>query len=164
MGKACARFFEGGGFTDGLFWRRAVSAFFFLLLAGVPALSLAKTVNYFKNEDAKYVVVRLGEEIRQKTEPCALVVTFYGGNPTLLYYADRKGWLAVPEELTVEFLERKRTEGASYAAGLITHPSPAFRSPATRKRLDEAFQAYEKVVVTDEFFLIKLHQGEACAQ
>lgn len=54
--------------------------------------------------------------------------------------------------------------GASYAVGVITHPSPAFCSPAARKRLDEAFQVYEKVVVTDDFFLIKLHQGEACAR
>jgi len=162
IGKACSRFFEGGFCMGGRLQRQAISIFFFLLITGVPVVCLARTLGYFRHEDALHVAVDLGTAIRQRTEPCALVVTFYGGNPTVLYYADRKGWLAYPRDLTVGFLERKRVEGASYAAGFMSPILPDFRSPAAQRGLDEVLRRYERVVQTEDYFLLDLRPGETC--
>lgn len=79
----------------------------------------------------------LGIQLRNLAEPQDLLATESGGNPTVLYYANRRGWLMV-EEYNLERVEHLQHAGARYYAD--TFLGDAARHPAFFRALDRRYQ------------------------
>jgi hypothetical protein len=79
----------------------------------------------------------LGILLRALTEPQDLLATESGGNPNVLYYANRRGWLMVGE-YNLERVEHLQRAGAHYYAD--TFLNDAGRQPAFFRALDRRYQ------------------------
>ncbi len=79
----------------------------------------------------------LGIQLRNLAEPQDLLATESGGSPTVLYYANRRGWLMV-EEYNLERVEHLQHAGARYYAD--TFLGDAARHPAFFRALDRRYQ------------------------
>jgi hypothetical protein len=79
----------------------------------------------------------LGILLRTLTEPRDLLATESGGSPSVLYYANRRGWL-MEGEYSLERVEHLRQAGARYYAD--TFLDDATRQPAFFHALDGRYQ------------------------
>jgi hypothetical protein len=79
----------------------------------------------------------LGIMLRTLTEPQDLLATESGGSPTVLYYANRRGWL-MEGEYNLERVEHLQHAGARYYAD--TFLGDATRQPAFFRALDRKYQ------------------------
>jgi hypothetical protein len=79
----------------------------------------------------------LGIQLRNLTQPQDLLATETGGSPTVLYYANRRGWL-MEEEYNLERVEHLQRAGARYYAD--TFLGDAARHPAFFHGLDRKYQ------------------------
>ncbi|MGB8310515.1 MAG: glycosyltransferase family 39 protein [Halobacteriota archaeon] len=80
------------------------------------AVTLLMSVSIFlpplyKIDDAQH---EAGPAIDKLTPKGALIIAGDGYAPTLLYYANRKGWLIAPEEWTPHKIETLKEQGANY--------------------------------------------------
>ena len=55
--------------------------------------------------------------IRNYTNKSDLIISVTGGDPTLLYLSNRKGWLISPNNINRKILLEWKEEGAKYIAG-----------------------------------------------
>jgi hypothetical protein len=79
----------------------------------------------------------LGIQLRTLTEPRDLLATESGGSPSVLYYANRRGWL-MEGEYNLERVEHLQHAGARYYAD--TFLGDAARQPAFFRALDRRYQ------------------------
>jgi hypothetical protein len=79
----------------------------------------------------------LGILLRTLTEPLDLVATESGGSPSVLYYANRRGWL-MEGEYSLDRVEHLQHAGAHYYVD--TFLNDASRQPAFFRGLDRRFQ------------------------
>jgi hypothetical protein len=79
----------------------------------------------------------LGILLRTLTEPQDLLATESGGSPSVLYYANRRGWL-MEGEYNLERVEHLQHAGARYYAD--TFLGDATRQPAFFRALDRRYQ------------------------
>ena len=55
--------------------------------------------------------------IESVTDSDSLVVSVTGGDPTLLYLANRKGWVIPPESVNIQSIRNWKDKGANYISG-----------------------------------------------
>ena len=55
--------------------------------------------------------------IQTNTKESDLIISVTGGDPTLLYLANRNGWLVSPKEINMRNILKWKNEGAKYIAG-----------------------------------------------
>ncbi len=55
--------------------------------------------------------------VKNNTNSSDLIISVTGGDPTLLYLADRKGWLISPMNLDKKIISEWKNQGAKYIAG-----------------------------------------------
>ena len=69
--------------------------------------------------------------VRDFTSPVDRIVSVSGGDPTLLYLSNRKGWLASPEDISIDKIKFWRNSGAKYISGSwdIVESYSDFKSP-----------------------------------
>ena len=54
---------------------------------------------------------------KQNTKKSDLIISVTGGDPTLLYLSDRKGWLFSPKDINEQIINDLKADGAKYLAG-----------------------------------------------
>lgn len=145
MGKACVRFLHSGA-------RRTASAAIVLIATlAVPAMSARRLARHHGREGpAATSELVLAEQVRLHSAPGALLVTA-DGDPTLLYLADRKGFVASWENLSPVRLERFRERGVTWVGGRRD-----VRASDAAKHVDAASERYPVVYEDAEAVLIRL--------
>ena len=107
-------------------WRTAPRALLALCLVVTAGLSASRLGDYLRREDpSRSREIALGREIRERTEPNALVVAVQEGNPTLLYHAHRKGWSISQSSVTESSLRELHAKGARYVVSTQDFGPPA---------------------------------------
>ncbi len=82
------------------------------------ASSAIYTLDYMRPENAEASkAYQLAQQIQAQTPPDAKVLAVTGGDPSLLYLADRKGWLIQPTEVSAQRLEAASADGAEFIVG-----------------------------------------------
>jgi hypothetical protein len=93
---------------------RGVTAF---LLLGALVLGTVRYVDYLRREDLeRSAQVAMARLIVEHTDTGDLGVFAYGGDPTVMYLAHRKGWVDGARRLDSAFLDRTIAEGARFLA------------------------------------------------
>lgn len=103
MGKALAMLF-------GIKQERKIGVFALLAVTLLMSVSIFLPPLY-KIDGAQH---EAGPAIDKLTPKGALIIAGDGYAPTLLYYANRKGWLIAPEEWTPRKIESLKEQGANY--------------------------------------------------
>jgi hypothetical protein len=107
IGKACDRYWSEH--------RRSIGIGLGLALV---TGSLIYTIDYMSLERTdNSEVFKLATEIKQNTPKQSLIISSTGGDPTLLYLADRRGWLINHQDVTPNYTAEKQKLGADYLAG-----------------------------------------------
>jgi 4-amino-4-deoxy-L-arabinose transferase-like glycosyltransferase len=91
----------------------------------------------------------LAQQVQRQTPSGAKIVSVTGGDPTLLYLAHRKGWLADPSVVNAAWLNERAREGATHVAGsweVIQSYAP-FAPGAEKTRLQRLLGAGDNYVV-----------------
>ena len=93
--------------------------FIYLFISLVCAASLIiLKFDYWDLENPKNQPVwNTATLIKNNTNTTDLIISVTGGDPTLLYLSDRKGWLISPMKINENIISEWRNEGAKYIAG-----------------------------------------------
>ena len=101
----------------------------------------------------------LAQIIKQTTPRNSLIVATTGGDPTILYLSDRKGWIPSPNEINQTYLSTRAKEGAKYLLGgyNFVQTYQLFMEEKDRKSIQEIVSKSSSLLLNSEkFFLIKL--------
>ncbi len=80
--------------------------------------SLIYSLDYMRPENVQTSkFYQLAQQIQLQTPPDAKVLATTGGDPSLLYLANRKGWLIQPEDVSPERLKAAKGDGADFLVG-----------------------------------------------
>jgi hypothetical protein len=120
-------------------------------LALLMAVSLAVlSLEYWRLESTGgNATWALAQQVQRQTPSGARIVSVTGGDPTLLYLAHRKGWLADPSVVNAAWLNERAREGATHVAGsweVIQSYAP-FAPGAEKTRLQRLLGAGDNYVV-----------------
>ncbi len=89
----------------------------FISLLFVASLLMLK-IDYWDMEDPiRQPVWATAQMIKRNTEKSDLIISVTGGDPTLLYLSDRKGWLVSPISINDQKILEWKNDGAKYIAG-----------------------------------------------
>ena len=99
------------------FFRKKLLIYSFLGLLFAASLVMLK-VDYWDLEiPSRQPVWNTSELIKQNTKKSDLIISITGGDPTLLYLSNRKGWLISPKQIDQNKIEELIKDGAKYIAG-----------------------------------------------
>lgn len=128
-------------------------------LIGMVVFSFIQYRKFLKNEDtASSVTYRSSRLIRETTGNKDLVITITDGDPSILYFSNRKGWVATTTEVTDEYLNEKIKKGAKYLAGVYWR----FDRPEEKERLTQILSSREYKILYDDrkdFFILGLREN-----
>ncbi|WP_216905042.1 glycosyltransferase family 39 protein [Synechococcus sp. CCY 9618] len=110
MGQGWLRLRQGPGG-----WRRRAWAL--LVVMVLVSLSILGIDYWSKERTAGSAAWELARRIQAETPAQARVVVASGSDPTVLYLADRKGWLVSPDGLSKHGVDHWRRRGADAVAG-----------------------------------------------
>ncbi len=153
IGKACDRYFDSHK-------RAIVICLSLALLVG----SILYTTGYMSVEKAgESEVVKLAEEIKSIAPKNALVISSTGGDPTLLYLSNRRGWL-IDREVTEEYISSKRKLGAEYLLGSFNfienyNTVDKDRKTTINKKVNSILEKYPNLAKNSNNFIAKLTDG-----
>lgn len=86
-----------------------------LLLVAISIENIGNRHTDFIIREDRQALLRLEEEFDQFSQPTDLIVANSGEDPTAVYFAHRKGWVASNEQLSdVAYLEDLRSRGCKY--------------------------------------------------
>ncbi|MBM3125724.1 MAG: phospholipid carrier-dependent glycosyltransferase [Chloroflexi bacterium] len=147
LGKVFSRYFHS---THGPIYLSLI----FILPAIFISSAYAYYSIYFQGEDPrKSLDYELAQHVRSQTEKGSLIVAIDGGDPTLLYLSERKGWHGTfTEILDKEYLDQLISEGAKYVVGSYE----TCGDPVQCSALMNLFNEYEVVFDKKDYFIIKL--------
>tara|TARA_Y100001968_G_scaffold322454_1_gene358564 strand:+ start:4377 stop:5873 length:1497 start_codon:yes stop_codon:yes gene_type:complete len=95
--------------------RYVLSIFMSLLILG--SLTMLK-IDYWDLELTSIQPVwNTSQLIKNNTNKSDLIISITGGDPTLLYLSNRKGWLLSPSEISNQRIMELKNEGAQYISG-----------------------------------------------
>ena len=90
---------------------------FFISLLCIASLIILK-VDYWDLENPRNQPVwHTADLVKNNTNSSDLIISVTGGDPTLLYLSDRKGWLISPTNMNEEIISELKNKGANYIAG-----------------------------------------------
>lgn len=150
IGKACDRYCERH--------KKAIATCLCLaLLTG----SILYTTGYMSVEKAERSdLIKLAEQVKSTTPKNALIISSTGGDPTLLYLSDRRGWLA-NRDATEEYIGAKQKLGAEYLVGSFNfienyHTIDNNEKQKINGSLDHFLEKYPNLVKDRNNFIAKL--------
>lgn len=131
------------------------SALLALALIGVVVFSFIRLHKWRENTDesATYNISRV---VREKTAARDLIVTVTDGDPAVLYFSHRKGWVLPTSLVEEERLDGLVKEGAVYLVGLYWR----FDRPDELDKLNRLFNSGKYKVVYDDksAFIVRLKE------
>lgn len=131
------------------------SALLAIALVGVVVFSFIRLHKWRENTDesATYNISRV---VKEKTAAKDLIVTVTDGDPAVLYFSHRKGWVLPTYLVEEERLDGLVKEGAVYLVGLYWR----FDRPDEKDKLERLFGSDKyKVVYDDKFaFIVRLKE------
>jgi 4-amino-4-deoxy-L-arabinose transferase-like glycosyltransferase len=150
IGRACDRYLTH--------WRKAVITCLCLaLLTG----SILYATGYMSVEQADNSdLIELATQVKANTPRNSLVVASTGGDPTLLYLSDRRGWLA-NRDAAKEYIVTRQKLGARYLLGSFKYIEN-YREIAPNDRikvneqLHKIIDGYPNLVQNNDNFIVKL--------
>ena len=91
--------------------------YLFISLLCAASLIILK-FDYWDLENPKNQPVwNTADLVKNNTNTTDLIISVTGGDPTLLYLSDRKGWLISPMNINENIISELRNEGAKYITG-----------------------------------------------
>ena len=109
----------GLGFVrlNSIFGKRKTFINLFISLIFIGSLLMLKIDYWDKENPNSQPVWDTAQLIRNYTNKSDLIISVTGGDPTLLYLSNRKGWLISPNNINRKILLEWKEEGAKYIAG-----------------------------------------------
>jgi hypothetical protein len=99
--------------------------------------------------------VDLPAALDEFSESDDLVIAVSKGDPKLLYYAHRKGWLCPPSDVDAEYVRARIAKGAKCIIGLLSD----FADPAAKVRLQDLANQYRLAYQDTQAFVIDLRKA-----
>jgi 4-amino-4-deoxy-L-arabinose transferase-like glycosyltransferase len=131
-----------------------------ILLIFLITGSIFYSIEYMTKENPiNSELFELAQIIKQTTPRNSLIVATTGGDPTILYLSDRKGWIPSPNEINQTYLSTRAKEGAKYLLGgyNFVQTYQLFMEEKDRKSIQEIVSKSSSLLLNSEkFFLIKL--------
>lgn len=147
IGKVFDRYLSNTGNNFSLHKLRY--SFYSLCLLLIILLSFQKTIELFNEENPNLTYFKIGEQVKKFTNKNELIITVCDGNPIYLHTADRKGWLAMPEQFDTLYLNNRIKEGAK----IITGEKGQLKSDKSKQLFSE-LTAQFKVIENNELYYI----------
>jgi hypothetical protein len=150
IGKACDRYFD-------LHKRAIVTCLSLALVTG----SILYTTGYMSVEKAaESDLIKLADAIKSTTPNNALVISSTGGDPTLLYLSNRRGWL-VERDVAEESILGKRKLGAEYLVGSFNfienyNMVDKDRKKTINQKIDRILEKHPNLAKDSNNFIAKL--------
>jgi 4-amino-4-deoxy-L-arabinose transferase-like glycosyltransferase len=149
--------YMGKAFTRATYSRRVINIILVIfLLAG----SLFYSLEYMAKENPNdSELFELAQIIKQTTPSNSLIVATTGGDPTILYLSDRKGWIPSPNAINQTYLSERAKEGAKYLVGGYNFVQAYQLSMEEKdKKIIQKIisQSSYRILNSEKFFLIKL--------
>tara|TARA_Y100001968_G_C19382930_1_gene731274 strand:- start:968 stop:1552 length:585 start_codon:yes stop_codon:yes gene_type:complete len=139
----------------------------FLILLSIGSLSILKLDYWDMEVSSRQPVWDTAQLIKKKTKESDLIISITGGDPTLLYLSNRKGWLVSPNDINNERLLEWKMQGAKYVAGswLVVENYNKFSDNKLKMKLNKLFcssSIYSESLkqgceYNDKSFLLKLN-------
>ncbi len=127
-----------------------------IALIGIVVFSVIRYRKFLKNEDVdSSVTYQSSRLIRETTGDKDLIITITDGDPSILYFSHRKGWVAATHEVTDEYLSKKIKKGAKYLTGVYWR----FDRPEEQEILKQILSSRDYEVLHDDkkdFFILGL--------
>ncbi|PZU99314.1 MAG: hypothetical protein DCE90_02010 [Pseudanabaena sp.] len=131
-----------------------------ILVIFLTISSLFYSLEYMAKEDPNYSeLFELVQIVKQITPQNALIVATTGGDPTILYLSDRKGWIPSPSSINSTYLSDRAKEGAKYLIGgyNFVQAYQLSMEGKDKKLIQEiVYQSPHRILNNEKFFLIKL--------
>jgi hypothetical protein len=150
IGKASDRYFNNH--------RKTIAACF--CLAFITGSIIYITGYMSAEKPAQSDVLKFAEQVKSMTPKDALIVSSTGGDPTLLYLADRRGWV-VNRDATAELISSKQKLGAEYLVGSFDlienyHRLDDNQQQATNREINNLLKKYPNLLKDGNNFIAKL--------
>lgn len=150
IGKACDRYFTKNK-------KIIISSLCLTLVTG----SIIYTTGYMSVERIdRSDVFKLAQQIQSNIPINALVISSTGGDPTLLYLANHRGWL-VDRNITKEYILSKQKLGAKYLVGSFDfienyNAIAAERKQEVNQNLNQILEKYPNLLKDGKNFIAKI--------
>jgi len=148
VGKVFSRHFDASKIL-----KEKRSTMLALALAGVVAFSIVRLYKW-REDIAESVTYGISSVVREKTAPGELIVTVTDGDPAVLYFSHRKGWVLPTYLVEQERLDAFVAQGARYLVGLYWR----FDRPDEKEKLERLFKSEKYTLVYDDksSFIVRL--------
>ena len=135
------------GNSQSSFMRRTRSAVVAVCVLVMGGLAAERYLAYLGRADERvHIQVPMAEKVTSHVPSSSLVLSLTGGDPTLLYLSNRKGWLIGPQDLDAKRLIALRDRGAVAIFG----DYGALSDPAERNALMELKTEMDIVALHDD--------------
>ena len=120
--------------------------------------SLIYSIDYMPLEKTETsAILRLSEQVKSIVPQNSLIISSTGGDPTLLYLSDRKGWLINHRDITDEYILSKRKLGAKYLVGSFNFVESYSKVDDNQKqKVNHVLEQYPNLVKDGQNFIAKL--------
>ena len=152
IAKIFSKYFRTLPFKSTFSGTKKIAIFLNICLVALIVLSFLRMRNFMKSENYDGISFRIANEIDLNTDRNDLIIVPSNGNPTLLYLADRKGWVCNSDELSEDFINQKKMSGAKY----IVSEKSVFKTESQMKNLEYLLKNKKLIANTDEYFIILL--------
>jgi 4-amino-4-deoxy-L-arabinose transferase-like glycosyltransferase len=126
----------------------------------VTAGTVIYAIDYMSKEiPVQSATYNLAQQVRAVTPSEARIISVTNADPNLLYLSHRKGWLASPDGVNLDYLQTLAQEGAEYLVGSYqvveshSHFTDEAQKAALRSLVDEHL---DPLVHTDEAYIASL--------
>jgi hypothetical protein len=128
-----------------------IAPVFIIMLIMLPLICHHKIKSKYKPErfEKDMPIYVAGKKVSEISPKDALIITAHWGGPELLYYCDRRGWRTESSKCTIELIEIRRKQGATWFVST--------RVMEVNKDVISHLQSnYEVIELTDKYVIAKL--------
>ena len=129
-----------------------------LLCLSLITGSLIYSIDYMPLEKTETsAIFKLSEQVKSIVPRNSLIISSTGGDPTLLYLSDRKGWLINHRDITDEYILSKRKLGAKYLVGSFNFVESYSKvDDNQRQKINRVLEQYPNLIKDGQNFIVKL--------
>jgi 4-amino-4-deoxy-L-arabinose transferase-like glycosyltransferase len=112
-----------------------------------------------KENSSNSELFELAQVINQTIPKNSLIIATTGGDPTILYLSEKKGWIPSPNEINQEYLADRIKDGAKYLVGgynFVQAYQLSMKESDQKKIREIVSQRSNQIVNNQKFFLVKL--------